>query len=85
MDPAGLTIALLEKQIEPQLQGCDALPPSSHSMAASHCALKLYAWGMRSTGGIFHKLEHPLPADFDPPPGFREPQPGDERALRLVA
>lgn len=78
MDDPGFTIAVMANAIEPQLRGLAGIPANATRFIASHVALQIYAKGMRSTDGIFHRADVVFPG-FDPPPDE------ERRRLRLAA
>jgi hypothetical protein len=77
-DPARQTVAIFVHCFTPQIREKMGLAEKPARAIARQAAMQLYVDGWRSSEGIVHKVENPIPA---PPRPHLPPEPG----LRLAA
>lgn len=70
-DPADLTLWIMERTIAPQVEAHPEMARIGMTPAKAHAlgrraALELYAAGWRTTEGIWHLADNPIPAPQPP-------------------
>lgn len=79
-DPPRETVAILSRAIESGLREEGGMWAANASAFARHAAMQLFVDGWRSSEGILHKADNPIPAPRPP----HLPAPSAD-SLRLVA